>query len=110
MRKLFVFAFTLLFFFYLCACSDTSNTTRNTPTSQPLQNESLPPLSDGGNDNFIAGDEKKEVSTGVIIDYNLNLIMNIYEVLCCRGGLKTTLLKQHGSRPSVAILARLLAA
>ena len=35
---------------------------------------------------------------------------NLPEVLCCRGGLKTTLLKQHGSRPSVAILARLLAA
>jgi N12 class adenine-specific DNA methylase len=35
---------------------------------------------------------------------------NLPEVLCCRGGLKETLLKQHGSRPSVAILARLQAA
>jgi len=35
---------------------------------------------------------------------------NLPEVLCCRGGLKRTLLKQHGNRPSVAILARLPAA
>jgi len=44
----------------------------------------------------------------ILILRKLNI--SIKEVLCCRGGLKETLLKQHGSRPSVAILARLLAA
>ena len=44
----------------------------------------------------------------ILILRKLNI--SIREVLCCEGGLKETLLLQHGSRPSVAILARLLAA